>query len=132
MFPVQYCFSKDRTRRHDWHHCPQCVSIVRVQEQSRSSYSATCRASHGIWQKVVVLPGHGTVDLHVPGTYYPNWAGSCRLVYRPESKPPALGIVLACGEVNGMHPQARLISSTLFPGILYILVSFSRLRMIHT
>ena len=69
----------------------------------------------------------GTVELHVPGTYVAPRAGGCQLVHCPESKPPALGIVLACGEVAAMHPLARLISSTRKK---YILVAFSRLRMI--
>ena len=51
-----------------------------------------------------VLPGHGTDELHVPGTYIPPWEGGCQLVHRPVSKSPALGIVLACGEVAVMYP----------------------------
>ena len=78
-----------------------------------------------------VLLGHGTVQFHVPSIFPPRAVG-CKLVHRPESQPPALGIVLACGEVVAMHPLARLISFTLFPGVQYIIVAFSRLRMIPT
>ena len=63
-----------------------------------------------------VLPCHGTVELHVPGTYIPPQQGGCQLVHRPESKPLAIGTGLTCGEVAAMYPQARFISSTLFPG----------------
>ena len=70
-------------------------------------------------------------QLHVPGTYIPHWAVGCQFVHRPGSKPPALGTVLACGEVAALHPQAQLISFTLFPEVKYFLVAFSRLRMIH-
>ena len=79
-----------------------------------------------------VLLCHGTVELHVPGTYIPLRAGGCQLAHRPESKPLAIGTRLACGEVAAMYPQARFISSTLFPGVSYTLVAFSRLRMIST
>ena len=51
-----------------------------------------------------VLPGHGTVELHVPGPFIPPRACGCLLVHRPESKPPALDIVLAHGAVVAMHP----------------------------
>ena len=51
-----------------------------------------------------VLPGHGTVELHMPGTDIPPWAGGCQLVNGPGSKPPALYIVFACDEVVAMHP----------------------------
>ena len=47
-------------------------------------------------------------QLHMPGTYLPHWAVDCQFVHRPGSKPPALGTVLACGEVAAWHPQARL------------------------
>ena len=44
------------------------------------------------------------VSLHVPDPFYPPWAGGCLLVHRPESKPPALDIVLGCGAIASMHP----------------------------
>ena len=55
----------------------------------------------------------------VPGTCIPSQAGGSKLVHRPQSKPPAFGIVsaLACGEVAALHPTARLTSSALFPGV---------------
>ena len=71
-----------------------------------------------VWD--AVLPGHETVELHVPGTY----TAGCQLIHHLDSNPLALGIVLACVEVAAMHPWARLISSTLFPGVKYILVAF--------
>ena len=50
------------------------------------------------------LHSQAIVELHVPDTFIPPQAGGCQLVHRPESKPPALDIVLACGEVAAMHP----------------------------
>ena len=48
--------------------------------------------------------------------YRPRQAVACSYTFQSR-KPPALDIVLACGEVAAMHPQACLISSTLFPGV---------------
>ena len=79
-----------------------------------------------------ILHGHGTVELHEPNACIPWWEGGCQLVHLPESKLPAHGFVLACGEGASMHPWARLISSTLFPAIRYIFVAASRLRIIPT
>ena len=43
-----------------------------------------------IW--MFVLPGHGTVELHVSGTCIPLRADGCQLVHGPGSKPPAINI----------------------------------------
>ena len=43
-------------------------------------------------------------NVHGVFSFVPLPAGGCLLVFRPEWKPPALNIVLACGEVAAMHP----------------------------
>ena len=54
--------------------------------------------------------------------FRPGKAVACS--YTVQSKPLALDEVLACGEVAALRPQARLIWSTLFPGVKYILIAF--------